>query len=191
MNDVVLAGGSSRIPRVQQLLEEFFDKNLDQTLHPDQCVAQGAAIAAAKRSYNEAHHKGGLSEIVIIDAVPMSLGVQLSGGRLGVLIKKNTQIPCDGEREFVNDASNKATIGIEVFQGDRKDGKEGEIPIAECDKIGDMFLTGFGHYKAGEGKVKVKFNVDSNGMLKVTALDMAQGQEKTMEVVDKLKLTEG
>lgn len=120
----------------------------------------------------------------------MSLGVQLSGGRLGVLIKKNTQIPCDGEREFVNDASNKATIGIEVFQGDRKDGKEGEIPIAECDKIGDMFLTGFGHYKAGEGKVKVKFNVDSNGMLKVTALDMAQGQEKTMEVVDKLKLTE-
>lgn len=103
------------------MLQEFFGKELNQTLHPDECVAMGAAIAAAKRSYNEKHH-GGLSEIVIIDAVPMALGVKLSGGRLGVLIKKNTQIPCEGEREFVNDTSNKETIGVEVYQGDRKDG---------------------------------------------------------------------
>jgi len=70
-----------------------------------------------------------------------------------VLIKKNNQIPCSGEREFVNDAANKDVIGIEVFQGDRPDGEEGEIAIRDCEKIGDMFLTGFGHYAAGDGKV--------------------------------------
>ena len=74
MHDIILAGGSIRIPRIKQVLQEFFGKELNQTLHPDECVAQGAAIMAAKKSYNEAD-RGGLSEVLIIDAVPMSLGV--------------------------------------------------------------------------------------------------------------------
>jgi len=73
----------------------------------------------------------------------------LSGGKLGVIIPKNTPIPCDGEKDFVNDASDKEIIGISVFQGDNPDGGDGDIQTKNCQKIADMFLTGFGKYKAG------------------------------------------
>ena len=85
MHSIILAGGSTRIPKVQELLGDFFEKPLDQKLNPDECVAQGAAIMATK--------KQGLK---VDEAVPKSLGVAIGGGKLGVLIEKNTKIPCEG-----------------------------------------------------------------------------------------------
>ena len=114
LHSIILAGGTSRVPKVQEVLTEFFGKPLDQTLHLDECVAQGAAILAAKKQV-----------VKVTEVVPRSLGVVLGGGKLGVLIPKNTEIPCEAVKDFVNDASDKEIIAIQVYQGDNPDGTDG------------------------------------------------------------------
>ena len=114
LHKVILAGGSTRVPKVQEILKEFFGMPLDLTLNPDECVAKGAAIIAAKRQ-----------AIKVTEVVPQSLGVLLGGGKLSVLIPKNKEIPCEGVKDFANDASDKAIIAIQVYQGDNPDGSDG------------------------------------------------------------------
>ena len=137
MQSIILAGGSTRIPKVKQLLTDYFGRALDQTLNPDECVAQGAAIMAAKKQ-----------ALKFDEAVPKSLGVGV-GDKLGVLIPKNTKIPCVAEKDYVNRDSGKEYIGLVVYQGDNPDGAGGPIPIENCDKIGHLIMRGFGKYEQG------------------------------------------
>ena len=124
--------------------------------------------------------------IKVDEAVPKSLGVAV-GGNLGVLIPKNTKIPCVAEKDYVNADSGKEYIGLQVWQGDNPDGADGPISINNCDKIGHLLMKGFGKYEQGEGKIKVKFSIDESGILSVSATDVALGQVNVMSVHNKLK----
>ena len=139
------------------------------------CVAQGAAIQAAFKSLNPAHRVG-LGDYLISDATPLSLGVYSGSDKLSVLIPKNTLIPYDMTKTYHNDSSNVDEIEILVYQGDNPDGSEGSIKISDCVKVSEVILSGFQDRKAGDSKIDVKFDVDSNGLLKVTATDVRSGR---------------
>lgn len=176
IDDVVLVGGSTRIPLVQQRIREFFGKEPHKGVHPDEVVAVGAAIQAGILS-------GQVKEILLVDVTPLSLGVETYGGVMTVLIPRNTPIPYRKCEIFTTAADYQTDVEIHVLQGER--------PLAKDNKsLGKFYLTGIPPAPRGVPKIEVCFDIDVDGILHVTAKDLGTGKEQSIRIQPSSGLTQ-
>ena len=170
IDEVILVGGSSRIPAVQQLVEQYFGKTPSKGVNPDEVVAVGAAIQGA--IINE---DAGLGDIVLLDVTPLSVGIETLGGVMTKLIEANTTIPAKQSQVFSTAADNQTEVTIHVLQGER--------PMAAQNKtIGQFNLTGITPAPRGIPQIEVTFDIDKNGILNVSAKDKATGKEQAIRI---------
>jgi heat shock protein 1/8 len=173
VDDVVLVGGSTRIPKVQQLLSEFFDgKELCRSINPDEAVAYGAAVQGAILSGVKSDSTNSL---LLVDVTPLSLGIETEGKVMSTVIKRNTPIPTSKSDIFTTAADDQTQVNVEVYEGERQctDGNN---------KLGQFTISGIERAKRGEPKVEVKFDLDANGILNVTARDQVTGAEAAVSI---------
>ena len=169
IDEVILVGGSSRIPAIQQLVESFFGKAPSKGVNPDEVVAVGASIQGAILN-NEAGQ-----DIVLLDVTPLSMGIETLGGVMTKLIEANTTIPVHKSEVFSTAADNQTEVTIHVLQGER--------PMAAQNKsIGQFNLTGIAPARRGVPQIEVSFDIDANGILKVSAKDKATGKEQAIRI---------
>jgi len=170
IDEVILVGGSTRIPKIQQLVKEFFNgKEPSRGVNPDEAVAYGAAVQACVLSGNDC----GAKDILVIDTVPLSLGIETVGGVLSKIITRNTAIPTKKSQEFSTAADNQDTVTISVYEGERPLVKDNHF-------LGKFDLKGIPPAPRGVPKIEVTFNVNADGMLEVTAKD--RGNDKTESI---------
>ena len=170
IDEVILVGGSSRIPAVQQLVEEFFGKAPSKGVNPDEVVAVGASIQGAILN-----KESGVGDIVLLDVTPLSLGIETLGGVMTRLIDANTSIPTRKSETFSTAEDNQPEVTIHVLQGER--------PMAAQNKsIGRFNLAGIAPARRGVPQIEVTFDIDANGILNVTAKDKATGKEQAIRI---------
>ena len=170
IDEVILVGGSSRIPAVQTLVKNYFGKEPSKGVNPDEVVAVGAAIQGAILN-----KEGGVGDIVLLDVTPLTLGIETMGGVMTKLIEANTTIPCKKSETFSTAADNQTEVTIHVLQGER--------PMANQNKsIGQFNLTGIAPARRGIPQIEVTFDIDANGILKVSAKDKATGKEQAIRI---------
>ena len=170
IDEVILVGGSSRIPAIQELVKNYFGKEPSKSVNPDEVVALGAAIQGAVLNKEE-----GVGEIVLLDVTPLSLGIETLGGVMTKLIDANTTIPCKKSETFSTAEDNQSEVTIHVLQGER--------PMAAQNKsIGRFNLTGIAPAKRGVPKITVQFDIDANGILNVSAKDDATGKQQQIRI---------
>jgi len=168
INEVVLVGGSSRIPAVVEMVKEFTGKETNQSVNPDEVVAIGAAIQAGVLG-------GEVKDVVLLDVTPLSLGIETLGGVFTKLIEKNTTIPTKKSEVFSTADDNQTRVDIKVCQGER--------PMASDNKLlGDFHLEGISSAARGIPKIEVTFNIDANGILSVSAKDQSTGKEQEITI---------
>ena len=170
IDEVILVGGSSRIPAVQQLVQDYFGKAPSKGVNPDEVVAIGAAIQGAILN-----KESGVGDIVLLDVTPLTMGIETLGGVMTKLIDANTTIPCKKSEVFSTAADNQTEVTIHVLQGER--------PMAAQNKsIGQFNLTGIAPARRGVPQIEVSFDIDANGILKVSAKDKATGKEQAIRI---------
>ena len=170
IDEVILVGGSSRIPAVQKLVEDFFGKVPSKGVNPDEVVAVGASIQGAILN-----KEGGVGDIVLLDVTPLTMGIETMGGVMTKLIEANTTIPCKKSEIFSTAADNQTAVTIHVLQGER--------PMASQNKsIGQFNLEGIAPARRGVPQIEVTFDIDANGILKVSAKDKATGKEQAIRI---------
>ena len=168
IDEVILVGGSSRIPAVQKLVADFFGKEPSKGVNPDEVVAVGASIQGAVLA-------GDKSDIVLLDVTPLSMGIETMGGVMTKLIDANTTIPCHKSEIFSTAADNQTAVTIHVLQGER--------PMASQNKsVGQFNLEGIAPARRGVPQIEVSFDIDANGILKVSAKDKATGKEQAIRI---------
>ena len=170
IDEVILVGGSSRIPAVQQLVENYFGKAPSKGVNPDEVVAVGASIQGAILNKEE-----GVGDIVLLDVTPLNVGIETLGSVMTTMIEANTTIPCKKTEVFSTAADNQTEVTIRVLQGNR--------PMANQNKqIGIFNLTGIAPARRGVPQIEVSFDIDANGILKVSAKDKATGKEQEIRI---------
>ena len=170
IDEVILVGGSSRIPAVQTLVKNYFGKEPSKGVNPDEVVAVGASIQGAILNKEE-----GVGNIVLLDVTPLTLGIETMGGVMTKLIDANTTIPCKKSEVFSTAADNQTEVTIHVLQGER--------PMAAQNKsIGQFNLTGIAPARRGVPQIEVTFDIDANGILNVSAKDKATGKEQSIRI---------
>ena len=170
IDEVILVGGSSRIPAVQQLVENYFGKAPSKGVNPDEVVAVGASIQGAILNKEE-----GVGDIVLLDVTPLNVGIETLGAVMTTMIEANTTIPCKKTEVFSTAADNQTEVTIRVLQGNR--------PMANQNKqIGIFNLTGIAPARRGVPQIEVSFDIDANGILKVSAKDKATGKEQAIRI---------
>ena len=170
IDEVILVGGSSRIPAVQTLVKNYFGKEPSKGVNPDEVVAVGAAIQGAILNKEE-----GVGDIVLLDVTPLTLGIETMGGVMTKLIDANTTIPCKKSETFSTAADNQTAVTIHVLQGER--------PMAAQNKsIGQFNLEGIAPARRGVPQIEVTFDIDANGILNVSAKDKATGKEQAIRI---------
>ena len=176
INEVVLVGGSIRIPKVQQMVQDFFGKEPHKGVNPDEVVAVGAAIQAGVLG-------GDVKDILLLDVTPLTLGVETFGGVATALITRNTTIPARRKEVFTTAADNQTEVEIVIFQGER--------PMARDNKVlGTFKLTGILPAPRGNPQIEVSFDIDANGILNVHAKDLATGREQGITITSSSGLTQ-
>jgi heat shock 70kDa protein 1/2/6/8 len=175
IHDIVLVGGSTRIPRIQQLLRDFFNgKELCQSINPDEAVAYGAAVQGAILGGAKSEKIDGL---ILLDVCPLTLGIETAGNVMTPLIKRNTTIPCKKAQTFSTYADNQTQVKIVIFQGERALTKD-------CDRLGEFDLGGIPPMPRGVPQIEITYDVDANGILNVSASEKSTGKSNKITITN-------
>jgi molecular chaperone DnaK len=176
LDDVILVGGQTRTPRIQEMCKAFFDLPPSRSVHPDEVVALGAAIQGASLLDEK-------SEVLLLDVTPHNLGIMIAGGYFQTIIEKNTTVPTDAAKPFSTVKENQTSVRIMVFQGDSERAEENEL-------LGEFLLAGLREAPRGEVEIEVTFEISADGIVSVSARDMETNAQQSITVTASSGLTE-